>query len=267
MLQYRDIKSAFQDLGLQRSDTAIVYTSSRMIPRVKGGANTILGAILAGIDNIVMPSFTFKTMIIPEVGPPENQIDYGSGRIQNLNAHIYTPDLPADFEDREISELFRQYPDVTRSLHPIHSFLGLGLDAALAQQTCEDPYGHIEYLHGKGVRILLLDKDPSVIFSLHYCENKSERRQYTRWAMTAAGVKVCYSFPGCSRGFSKILYHMNGNFEQVHVEDMVFTSIPMDSLIDKGLQILRRDPFSLLCNDLHCERCNQIRQDIRQGIK
>lgn len=264
MLQYRDLKNAIHDLGVKRSEPTLVHASAALIPQVKGGIQTMLGAILAGIDNMLMPSFTFKTMLIPEIGPEENLIEYGSGREENLNASIFIPDLPADFEDQAISEVFRHYPDVNRSNHPILSFLGLGLDGALQAQSTADPYGHIRYLLGKNAKVLLIGKDISALFSIHACEQESGRKQFLRWAMTEEGIKECPSFPGCSNGFHKVLFHLEGAVRQVTVQDQPWYSFSLDSLTRTTLQLLREDPYALLCNDLHCEKCNLIRKDIRQ---
>ena len=267
MLQYRDIKTAIHELAIERNDPTIVYVSAHLIPQVRGGAQTILGAILGSIDNILMPSFTFRTMVIPEFGPSDNLITYGSGRISNLDATIFTPELPADFEDAPISEVFRSYPDVTRSSHPIFSFLGLGLDSALIAQTINDPYGHIHYLQGMNAKIVTLAKDASAFFSLHYCEKQSGRKQFTRWAITTDGIKECPLYPGCSRGFHKILYHLDGVLIKTQILDEPCISVSLDQLIPTALQLLNDDPYALLCNDLQCKKCNAVRKDIRQRVK
>lgn len=263
-MQYRDIKNALSELGIQRGDPTIVHASSSLIPLVRGGSPTIVGAILACIDNILMPSFTYKTMIIPEVGPSDNLLEYGSGRIENLNAAIFSADLPADHKDYEISETFRHYPDVVRSQHPILSFIGLGLDTALASQTISDPYGHIQYLQGKGAKVLLMGKEPDALFCLHYCERICERRQYIRWALTQDGIQECPHFPGCSDGFHKITFHLGDQAKQTQVQNDSWFAFPLDALLQAAIQLIREDAYALLCNDLHCAKCNLIRKDIRQ---
>ena len=264
MLQYHDLKNALNEMEIRRNDPTIVYASNSLIPLVRGGVQTLLGAILAEIDNILMPSYTFNTMITPEVGPDDNLLEYGSGRVENLNASIFTPDLPPDFEDQEISEAFRHFPDVMRSNHPIFSFLGLGLDAALGAQSIEDPYGHIRYLQGKHTRILLAAKEPSSLFSIHFCEKEIGRKQFIRWAMTGEGVKECQHFPGCSNGFHKIIFHLGDGVKKAQLQDQTWYALSLDQLIQTALQMLREDPYALLCNDLRCEKCNWIRKDIRQ---
>ncbi|NMB60748.1 MAG: AAC(3) family N-acetyltransferase [Chloroflexi bacterium] len=265
MLQYRDIRKALDNLHIQRGDPAVVHISASLVPQVRGGAQTILGALLAGIDNLLMPSFTYKTMIIPEVGPADNLIDYGSGRIENLNAAIFTSDLPADFEDREISEVFRHYPDVTRSNHPILSFLGLGLDAALSMQSVTDPYGHIAYLRGKGAKILLMAKDAPSIFSLHLAIKQSGRKQFTRWALTSEGIQECQAYPGCANGFHKLFFYIGDQLKQIQVQEEAWYALPLDITLEAAERLIKKDPYALLCNDLQCEKCNLIRKEIRQS--
>ena len=267
MLQYRDIKAVIHELGIEREEPAIVYASSHLIPQVRGGAQTILGAVLGSIDNILMPAFTFQTMVIPEFGPPDNLVSYGSGRISNLDATIFTPELPADFEDAPISEVFRAYPDVTRSCHPIFSFLGLGLDSALVAQTIDDPYGHIRHLRAMNTKIVTLAKDASAFFSLHFSERQSGRKQFIRWALTQEGIQECRHFPGCSKGFHKILYHLDGIIMKTQIADMPCMSVSLDQLLSTAQSLLEQDPYALLCNDLQCEQCNAVRKDIRQRGK
>lgn len=265
MLQYRDIRKALDDLHIRRGDPAIVHVSASLLSQVRGGAQTILGALLAGIDNLLIPSFTYNTMIIPEVGPADNLMEYGSGRTNNLNAAIFSNDLPADFEDCEISEFFRHYPDVTRSDHPILSFLGLGLDAALSMQSVADPYGHIAYLRGKGVKILLMAKDASSIFSLHLAIKQSGRKQFTRWALTSQGVQECQFYPGCADGFHKLFFYMEDQLKQIQVQEEVWHALPLDATLETAERLIKKDPYALLCNDLQCEKCNLIRKEIRRS--
>ena len=96
MITYRDICAALSHLGLRRETPAIAHISLSRIGAVRGGLNTVMGALLATIDNIIIPTFTFSTMIIPEEGPPHNDIEYGSGRGSNLEAKAFTYDLPSD---------------------------------------------------------------------------------------------------------------------------------------------------------------------------
>lgn len=264
MLQYRDLKNVLRELGVKRSEPTIAHISAALIPHVKGGAQTVLGAVLASIDNILTPSFTYKTMLVPEVGPDDNLLEYGSGRLENLNASIYTPDLPADFEDCAISEVFRHYPDVKRSSHPMLSFVGLGLDAALNAQSATNPYAHTQYLRGKNASVLLAGKGPAALFALHLCEMESGRKQFVRWAMSEEGVKECLHYPGCSQGFHKIIFHLKDKVKQTLLNDQHWYAFSLDALIEVATRLLQEDPYALLCNDLHCVSCNLVRKDIRQ---
>ncbi len=52
----------------------IAHASLSAFGQVQGGAETLVSALLAVFDSVVMPVFTYKTMIIPPVGPENNAI-------------------------------------------------------------------------------------------------------------------------------------------------------------------------------------------------
>ena len=56
---------------------------------VRGGAATILGGLLTTYEDLVMPAFTYRTMLIPEIGPENNGMVYGSGDESNEMAEMF----------------------------------------------------------------------------------------------------------------------------------------------------------------------------------
>ena len=82
MLGYDDFKSAFDDLNLQQ-ELIIAHASLKPFGYIQGGAEAVLEAMRASFYSIIMPTFTYKTKIIPDVGPPNNGITYGSGKDTN----------------------------------------------------------------------------------------------------------------------------------------------------------------------------------------
>ena len=139
MISYRDISTGLQDLGLDRSTPVLAHISLPKLGEVKGGLSTVMGALLATVDNVMMPTFTFSTLVIPESGPENNLMIYGSGRESNLKAEVFSHDLPGDAPDNQASEALRAYPGVYRSSHPVFSFAGLGLDVALVNHPADRP--------------------------------------------------------------------------------------------------------------------------------
>jgi aminoglycoside 3-N-acetyltransferase len=201
MISYRDIVVGLEKLGLDRSTPVLAHVAPARLGKIHGGLETLLGAILGTIDNVMMPSFTYATMVVPQVGPPDNFIDYGSNQAGNLNASIFNLDLLSDMPGAEVSELLRKYPGTYRSAHPILSFTGLGLDVALIDQTPEDPYAPIRKLMELKGWVALIGAEPSENFSLHYAEFLGGRKQFVRWALTEKGIKECPHFPAAPMVF------------------------------------------------------------------
>jgi aminoglycoside 3-N-acetyltransferase len=263
MISYRDISAGLQNLGLNRSTPVLAHINLANLGEVQGGLNTIMGALLATVDNVMMPAFTFSTMVVPESGPGDNLIVYGSGRESNLASEIFSYALPADMENSEASEAFLAYPGVYRSSHPVFSFAGLGLDVALINHPDEDPYAPISELRKLDGRVLLMGADPSSNFSVHYAEKLAGRKQFTRWALSDHGICEIPHYPGCSDGFNKLHYYMQEELHTVRVADSIWHAMKIETLLNVAIALLNEDNFALLCNNLNCLRCNLVRASIK----
>jgi aminoglycoside 3-N-acetyltransferase len=263
MISYRDISAGLQDLGLNRSTPVLAHISLANLGEVQGGLNTVMGALLATIDNVMMPAFTYSTMVIPESGPVDNLMDYGSGRETNLAAEIFSYALPSDMENYEASEALRAYPGVYRSGHPVFSFAGLGLDIALINHPAEDPYAPISELRKLDGWVLLMGSDPSDNFSIHYAEKLAGRKQFTRWALSDHGICEIPYYPGCSEGFNKLHYYMQEELHSVRVADSFWYAMKVETLLNVAMALINEDNFALLCNNLNCPRCNLVRASIK----
>ncbi len=138
MLTFRDLSSSLRSLDLGQRPV-IAHASLSAFGEVQGGAETVLGALMAVSPALMMPAFTYQTMIIPEDGPPNNGITYGSAKDANRMAVFFEPDLPAAKSIGVIAETLRRHPKARRSLHPIYSFTGVEVDEAIFAQSQEDP--------------------------------------------------------------------------------------------------------------------------------
>src|SRR5512145_2205862 len=96
MVTFRDFVSTLRRLDLDRTRPVLVHTSLSAFGEVHGGADALLGALSSSFDTVVVPTFTYKTMITPEAGPPDNGVTYGSGKDTNRMAEFFTPDMEAD---------------------------------------------------------------------------------------------------------------------------------------------------------------------------
>src|SRR5687768_507164 len=95
MLTYAELQSAFESLGLA-NHPVIAHASIRRFGDVEGGAETVLHALLTSSNGLIMPAFTYNTMVTPEVGPPNNGIKYGTDRDNNKRSEPFQITMPPD---------------------------------------------------------------------------------------------------------------------------------------------------------------------------
>jgi aminoglycoside 3-N-acetyltransferase len=262
VLTFRDFVTGFRKLEIDRSRPVIVHTSLSAFGDVHGGAETLLGALGSSFDTYIMPAFTYKTMITPEVGPPDNAINYGSGKDPNRMAEIYRRDMPADTLMGVVAEALRTHSKAIRSIHPILSFTGINAQKILDSQSIKEPLSPIQALMDGEGWVLLIGTNHTVNTSIHYGEQLAGRKQFIRWALTPKGVIPCQRFPGCSDGFEAIASHLDEVVRRVELGGAVVQSIPLSSIIGSVCDLLKEDPLALLCSREDCERCNTVRASI-----
>ncbi len=260
-LTFRDVYTALRKLELDRKRPLIAHASLSSFGHVTGGAETMVGALISLCDALVMPAFTYKTMVIPEVGPLGNAIDYGSGIYTNRMAQFYRPDMPVDRLIGSIPEALRRYPKAGRSTHPILSFAGFNATRFLEAQTLAEPLAPIRRLHEEGGWVLLLGVSHTVNTSIHYAEWLAERKQFLRWALTPAGTMACPGFPGCSDGFETLAADLRQMTRYTLVGNAQVQAISLEDLVEAARARLAADPCALLCSRQDCARCNAVRAE------
>ena len=258
MLTSEDFKSALDRLDLG-DKSAIAHASLKPFGEIEGGPETILWMLLASLSGLIMPTFTYKTMIIPEVGPPNNGLTYGRYRDLNRMAEPFHLDKPADPLMGILPETLRRYPGAMRTAHPILSFAGINANSMLNTQTIYNPFAPIGALADQDGWVLLLGVDHTVNTSIHYAEKLADRRQFVRWALTKNRIMECPSYPGCSDGFEAIRLDIEHVSRRVEIGDSFIEAIPLHPLLRVVKAELKRNPLALLCQRDECERCNTIR--------
>ena len=267
IVTYRDLIRGLRQLDLPRPAAVIAHASLSAFGQVNGGASTVIGALLSCVDTLIMPTFTFKTELIPEVGPKNNGLIYGSGKDTNRMAEFYTPQMPADTLMGVVAETLRLMPAAKRSSHPILSFSGINATAALQSQTLQDPLAPIGFLAEQNGWVLLLGVDHSVNTSIHYGEKLAGRKQFLRWAITPDGANKCRaqecpSYPGCSDGFQAISPRLDEVSRRVVIGQAVVQAIPLIELLSAVQATLAEDPLALLCGRVDCARCISVRIEV-----
>lgn len=258
-LRLRDLLLGFRELHLG-SAPVIVHSSMKSLGDVEGGAQTVASALVSVFSSVVVPTFTYKTMVIPLVGPPNNAITYGSGESQNRMAEFFTPRMPADPLMGIIPETLRRHPHAERSIHPIQSFSGMNASGALRAQTMAEPLAPLGTLEKQGGWAVLVGVGHTVNTSIHYAEKLAGRRQFIRWAVTPKGVMECPGFPGCSAGFQAIVPEMEKFTRRVQIGAATVLAVPLTMLFRTVIARIKKDPLALLCQQEDCERCGEIKK-------
>jgi aminoglycoside 3-N-acetyltransferase len=258
MTDLTDLKTGLVKLGLGKS-LVIAHASLRAFGHIEGGAETMLEALLDSVRGVIIPTFTYKTMLNPEVGPPRNGMTYGSEANLNKMAEAFHSDMPADKTMGVLPETLRKHPKAKRSMHPIQSFAGIQADVILNSQTIFNPLAPIGALAERDGWVLLLGVDHRVNTSIHYAEKLGGRMQFIRWALLPDRVVECPGFPGDSEGFEAIAPTVEKYTRRVEIGNALVQAVHLKSLIKVVVDELNKNPFALLCQRQDCERCNAVR--------
>jgi len=258
MLDVEELKSAFGKLELA-DKPIIAHASLRPFGYIQGGAEAVLEAMLASFLSVIMPTFTYKTEIIPDVGPPNNGITYGSGQDKNKMAQPFQPDMRADTMMGILPETLRNHPSATRTAHPILSFAGINADFTLFTQTLYEPLAPIGALAEQEGWVVLINVDHTANTSIHYAEKLAGRKQFTRWALVGDRVIECPNYSGDSTGFQAIEPYLTFEARRVNMGEAFIQAFPLKRLFDVVQELIKNDPLALLCQRVDCERCNAVR--------
>jgi aminoglycoside 3-N-acetyltransferase len=258
MSGYDGLFSAFQTLGLQNKPV-IAHASLKPLGYIHGGAEAVLAAMLDSFAGVIMPTHTYKTKIIPDMGPPNNGLVYGNGIYKNKMAVPFQLALPVDPMMGILPETLRNHPMSVRTAHPILSFAGVNADYALFTQTLYEPLAPIGVLAEQDGWVILINVDHTVNTSIHYAERLTGRKQFVRWALVDDRVVECPNYPGDSMGFQAIEEHIRDDTRRVQLGEAFIDAVPLKRLLEVVQGLIRKDPFALLCERTDCERCTAVK--------
>lgn len=265
MLSIRDLVLAFRQLELDGSRPALVHSSLSSFGQIQGGAKAVTGALLQHFNSVAMPAFTYRTMIIPESGPADNAIHYGSQNKINQKAIYYDSNMPVDRLMGIIPETLRRMPQTRRSRHPILSFIGVNADKYLKQQTRKQPLAPISAMMEDHGWVVMMGVGHTANTSIHLGEKLAGRKSFTRWALVPGKVVTCPNFPACSDGFDALQPHLAPVTRAVQVGSAWIQALPISLVVRAVEQLVSEDPLALLCERENCPRCNAIRKTVEAG--
>jgi aminoglycoside 3-N-acetyltransferase len=262
-VSFRDIQKGLRELGLTPDSRVILAASLPAFGPVRGGAETVAGAVTSLCRLVVSPSFTFQCRVWPLAGPPNNGVTYGVHDDENAVAEMFSLALPVHPSLGVVAEAMRHVGGALRSRHPLYSFVAVGPEAekTLLAQSLAEPLGPLAHLAEAGdhAEVLLLGADHSANLALHYAEARAGRKQFVRWALTPKGAVECPSCPGCPDGFNAIVPHLRGLSRVAQIGTARVERIPLAELVRVAVDLIRRDPTALLCTRAGCERCFAVR--------
>lgn len=189
-----DLLRDLRTVGVTEGDSVIVHTSLKAFDWITGDSRAVITALCQAVGatgNIVMPSQT------PELSDPslwtegpEPAENWEPIRQKTLG---YSPRLTPVIGQSRVAELFRNYPGVERSSHPLESFTAWGSRAKwLTTITSYDfPFGDdgpLGKLYQLGAKIILIGTDFETNTSLHLAE--THLNQYIKVTQETAPVET-----------------------------------------------------------------------------
>lgn len=236
------------ELGLNGTQNVLALAHRHSLGPVAGGAQAVVEALLRVTKTLLMPAFTYQTQVIPQAGPENNSLDYGSGDRKNARAEFFLPDMPVHPDIGSVAETLRTTAGTLRSTHPILSFIANGPDArkVLASQTRQNPLGPIAWLEAHNGYVLLMGRDQRHNYALHLAEQRAGRKFFTRWALTIDDIEELDNIPGSREGFNQIWPELQDMTLVTSVGMARTELIPLTPMLNYAEERLREDPQFLL---------------------
>ncbi|MFW9923506.1 MAG: aminoglycoside N(3)-acetyltransferase [Candidatus Thorarchaeota archaeon] len=164
------------NLGIHTGDIVIVHSSLSKLGYIVGGAVSVIDALIESVGKdgtIVMPAFTYGNTEPSNWQCPPVPKEWWDILREEIPA--FDPVKMPTTSVGVIPEIFRKFPDVVRSYHPIGSFCAWGKYAneIVSVHRIDDMYGFdspLGKLYQLGAKILLLGVDHDSNTSLHFAE-------------------------------------------------------------------------------------------------
>ena len=169
----------FQKLGIKRNDTIIFHSAMSKLGWTVGGAVTVIDALLKVLTpngTLVMPAFSSSNSEPSYWENPPVPEEWWKPIRDEMPA--FRPEVTPTRGLGRIPELFRTYPNVLRSNHPMDSFAAWGKHAEtiISNHKLEEGLGNgspLGRLYDLDAKILLLGVTHANNTSLHLAEHRA----------------------------------------------------------------------------------------------
>lgn len=178
-LTVESLAAHLADCGLSAGQTVLVHSAMSKIGWIAGGPEAVILALLHVLGpqgTLMMPAHTASNTDPANWQNPPVPPDWIP--IIRAQSPAYNPATTPTREMGVIAELFRTWPGVMRSAHPIGSFAALGPNAAVltADHGLEDMFGDsspLGKLYAMDGYVLLLGVGHGNNTSLHLAESRA----------------------------------------------------------------------------------------------
>ncbi len=261
MVSQQDIERGLRELGLGRASHVLVHSSYKSIGGVDGGPRTAVAVLVASLATVMMPAFTFERTSAWDASGVFEGNAYMTKPREDFTPEPFTHDTPIDKSIGVIPETFRTTRPVRRSLHPLDSFVA---DGELADELCGpgtevDAVEPIRRLMEAGGDLLLLGVTHTSSTSVHLAEALAGRPLFLRHALTPDGVRAVRC-GGCGDAFDELQAYIEPFERRTTVGLSTLRCYPLTSYVEAARELIRRQPFALLCD--RCDRCRAHRSRV-----
>ena len=238
----KQIRNDLSLLGINKGDHVLVHASLNSIGRFPDRANIFVRTFIEHIGEegtLLMPSLSYKT--VNKKQPVFNELNTGSC----VGA---------------LTEFFRTYPGVKRSIHPTHSVCGIGgksnflLKHHFMDETPCGPYSPFSRLPLIGGKVLFLGCGTKPNTSMHPVEENIIPRylfgeKVTQILLFSDGKSVQktyqrHGFNGYEQRYDRLFKVLEPSEYRVgkvlEAKSIVMTA---SAIWEKGIKYLKQDPF------------------------
>jgi len=264
-----DIGEALRRIGVTPDDLVLVHASVSKCGHIRGGAETLIRAIVRNTDTALFTTFTRPYIFL---GGPNRGWRYRPFDPDDADA-VWTGNVG--------KTVLREFPGAVRSRHITHSWAGFGPRARAcvdAHAPCDPPAGETSPLAKaleQGGKVLYFGAGLESTTFIHFLEDAT-RMPFLSTAIcrvkTPEGdletVAVPRHLPGCREFYHNAMECKF--FRRAFARGLELKSAPLGmgkvmaldlrQLYEIGMAVIKEDPNVLLCDDPGCRFCRKYRR-------
>jgi aminoglycoside N3'-acetyltransferase len=258
----KDIIESIKKSGLQKK-CVCVHSSLKSFGEVKGGAKTVVEALLESGCTVMVPAFSFSFAVMPpeEFKFKRNGADYSRlDWIMPGNNMIYSAQSNAlDLDEMgSIPEAVLNIKGRIRGSHPLCSFSAAGPFAAelIKSQRPMDVYAPLRELALFEGYIVLMGVGLNKMTAIHLAEQMSGRNMFIRWAKGPDKNIITAECGGDSEGFEKLGPYAAAAEKRVKCGESLWRIFEARKTLKSLARAILLQPGITHCGKPDCLRCN-----------